>query len=86
MPVTTGVQVADVRVLLLWRFVVSRWVAPPLMGFAWVMAWPIALLNGTANRLLRLMGLSPPTILIARGVLPACLCNSKTESWDRQLV
>src|SRR5947207_4173602 len=28
MPVTTGVQVADVRVLLLWRFVVSRWVAP----------------------------------------------------------
>ena len=45
---------------LLYPETVSRWVAPPLMGFAWVMAWPIALLNGTANRLLRLMGLSPP--------------------------
>jgi magnesium and cobalt exporter, CNNM family len=39
---------------------VSRWVAAPLIGFAWVMQWPIALLNGTANRLLRLMGISPP--------------------------
>jgi magnesium and cobalt exporter, CNNM family len=40
--------------------VVSGWVAAPLIGFAWIMAWPIALLNGTANRLLRLMGISPP--------------------------
>jgi CBS domain containing-hemolysin-like protein len=39
---------------------VSRWVAAPLIGFGWLMAWPIALLNGTANRLLRLMGIAPP--------------------------
>ena len=39
---------------------VSRWVAAPLMGFAWVMAAPIALLNGTANRLLVLLGIDPP--------------------------
>jgi len=39
---------------------VSRWVIVPLIGFAWVMQWPIALLNGTASRLLRLMGISPP--------------------------
>jgi CBS domain containing-hemolysin-like protein len=39
---------------------VSRWTAGPLIGFAWLMAWPIALLNGTANRLLRLMHISPP--------------------------
>jgi CBS domain containing-hemolysin-like protein len=39
---------------------VSRWTAGPLIGFAWLMAWPIALLNGTATRLLRLMGISPP--------------------------
>lgn len=36
---------------------VSRWVAAPLMGFSWIMALPIALLNGTANRLLRLVGI-----------------------------
>ena len=30
------------------------------MGFAWVMAGPIAILNGTANRLLRLLGIDPP--------------------------
>jgi CBS domain containing-hemolysin-like protein len=45
---------------LLYPEEVSRWVAAPLIGFAWVMRWPIALLNGTANRLLRLMGISPP--------------------------
>jgi len=39
---------------------ISAWVAIPLMGFAWVMAGPIAVLNGTANRLLRLLGISPP--------------------------
>ncbi len=39
---------------------VSRWVAAPLMGFTWVMAAPIALLNGTANRLLRLARINPP--------------------------
>ena len=39
---------------------VSRWVAAPLMGFAWVMAAPIAVLNGTANWLLRLAKINPP--------------------------
>jgi CBS domain containing-hemolysin-like protein len=39
---------------------VSRWVAAPLMGFAWVMAAPIAVLNGTANWLLRLARINPP--------------------------
>jgi putative hemolysin len=38
---------------------VSSWVAAPLIGFGWFMAWPIALLNGTANRLLRFIGISP---------------------------
>ncbi|MGH7497850.1 MAG: hemolysin family protein, partial [Gemmatimonadales bacterium] len=45
---------------LLYPEVVSGWVAAPLMGFAFVMAWPIALLNGTANWLLRLMNISRP--------------------------
>ncbi len=45
---------------LLYPEVVSSWVAAPLIGFAWVMHLPIAILNGTANRLLRLMGISPP--------------------------
>ncbi len=35
---------------------VSRWVIWPLMGFTWVMHYPISLLNGIANRLLRLGG------------------------------
>ncbi|HEU5217468.1 MAG TPA: hemolysin family protein [Gemmatimonadales bacterium] len=39
---------------------VSRWLAPPLMGFAWVMALPIRLLNGAATRTLHLMGLKSP--------------------------
>jgi CBS domain containing-hemolysin-like protein len=45
---------------LLYPEVVSSWVALPLMGFAWVMAGPIAILNGTANRLLGLLGIDPP--------------------------
>ena len=45
---------------LLYPEAVSGWVAAPLMGFAWVMALPIAMLNGTANRLLRLMRIDPP--------------------------
>jgi putative hemolysin len=45
---------------LLYPEQVSRWVAAPLMGFAWIMAFPIALLNGSANRLLRLMRINPP--------------------------
>lgn len=45
---------------LLYPEMVSSWVAAPLIGFAWVMHAPIALLNGTANRLLRVLGISPP--------------------------
>jgi CBS domain containing-hemolysin-like protein len=39
---------------------VSRWVVVPLIGFSWVMHIPIVVLNGTANRLLRLVGVEPP--------------------------
>ncbi|HEY9506675.1 MAG TPA: hemolysin family protein [Gemmatimonadales bacterium] len=45
---------------LLYPEEISGWVAAPLMGFSWVMALPIAVLNGTANRLLRVMGINPP--------------------------
>jgi magnesium and cobalt exporter, CNNM family len=45
---------------LLYPEAVSSWVAAPLMGFAWLMAFPIAILNGSANRLLRLMRITPP--------------------------
>jgi CBS domain containing-hemolysin-like protein len=45
---------------LLYPEQVSTWVAAPLMGFSWLMSLPIALLNGTANRLLRVMGIDPP--------------------------
>jgi len=38
---------------------ISRWVAGPLIGFGWLMAGPIALLNGTANGLLRLVRVHP---------------------------
>ncbi len=39
---------------------VSRWVTLPLMGFAWIMYIPITVLNGTANRLLRIFKINPP--------------------------
>src|SRR5688500_549135 len=39
---------------------VSRWVAAPLMGFAWIMSIPITMLNGVSNRLLRIMKIDPP--------------------------
>jgi magnesium and cobalt exporter, CNNM family len=45
---------------LLYPETISSWVAGPLLGFAWVMHLPIALLNGSANRLLRLFRISPP--------------------------
>jgi CBS domain containing-hemolysin-like protein len=45
---------------LLYPEAVSAWLAAPLMGFTWVMAGPIAVLNGTANRLLRVLGIDPP--------------------------
>jgi CBS domain containing-hemolysin-like protein len=47
-------------VALLFPEAVSGWVAAPLMGFAWVMHAPIWVLNGTANRLLRLLRIDPP--------------------------
>jgi CBS domain containing-hemolysin-like protein len=47
-------------VALLYPEQVSLWVTAPLMGFAWIMAGPIAVLNGTANRLLRMLGIDPP--------------------------
>src|ERR671915_1993247 len=47
-------------VALLYPEQVSGWVVAPLMGFAWIMAGPIAVLNGTANRLLRLLKIDPP--------------------------
>lgn len=42
-------------VALLYPEEVSRWVTAPLMGFNWIMAFPIRVLNGTANRLLAIM-------------------------------
>jgi CBS domain containing-hemolysin-like protein len=47
-------------VALLYPEQVSRWVTAPLLGFAWLMAGPIAVLNGTANRLLKILGIDPP--------------------------
>jgi len=47
-------------VALVYPETVSTWLTPPLMGFAWVMAGPIAVLYGTANRLLRILGIKPP--------------------------
>jgi magnesium and cobalt exporter, CNNM family len=47
-------------VALLFPEAVSSWLAAPLTGFAWIMAGPIAVLNGTANRLLRVFGIDPP--------------------------
>jgi len=39
---------------------ISAMVAGPLIGFSWLMAGPIALLNGTANGLVALLGLRRP--------------------------
>lgn len=38
---------------------IARWVAPGSRAFVWVMHWPLAFFNGTANRLVRLLGLDP---------------------------
>jgi putative hemolysin len=40
---------------------ISAHVAAPLIGFSWLMAGPIAVLNGTANGLLRLLRLPRPS-------------------------
>jgi CBS domain containing-hemolysin-like protein len=47
-------------IALLHPELVSAWVAGPLIGFGWIMAGPISLLNGAANRLLNLFGINPP--------------------------
>jgi CBS domain containing-hemolysin-like protein len=45
---------------LLYPEAVSRWVVMPLIGFTWLMHYPIVVLNGTANRLLKVVGVEPP--------------------------
>ncbi len=40
--------------------VVASWTSLPLIGFAWVMAGPIAVLKGLSNRILGLAGIKPP--------------------------
>ena len=46
-------------VALLHAEVVSSWLAAPLIGFAWVMHYPIAVLRISARSLLKLMGMKP---------------------------
>ena len=41
-------------IALLYPETVTRWLAIPLIGFAWVMHYPIAMLHNTANWLLRI--------------------------------
>jgi CBS domain containing-hemolysin-like protein len=53
-------ELAPKAVALLYPEKVSGWVVAPLMGFNWVMAGPIKLLNGTANALLRLFRIKTP--------------------------
>ncbi|MEO5798362.1 MAG: hemolysin family protein [Gemmatimonadales bacterium] len=44
-------------IALLFPETVSRWLVIPLIGFAWVMHYPIALLHNTARALLRISGI-----------------------------
>ncbi|HEY3934445.1 MAG TPA: hemolysin family protein [Gemmatimonadales bacterium] len=46
-------------IALLHAEVVATWLAPPLLGFAWVMHYPISMLRRSANRLVLLLGLRP---------------------------
>ncbi len=46
-------------IALLHAEVVASWLAAPLIGFAWVMHYPITVLRGSANGLLHLLGLKP---------------------------
>lgn len=46
---------------LLYPESVSRWVIYPLLGFSWVMHYPIVVLNGAAGSLLRRFGIKPPS-------------------------
>ncbi len=47
-------------IALLHPEVVSRWFILPLAGFAWVMHYPITVLNGSASALLKLLGVRAP--------------------------
>jgi CBS domain containing-hemolysin-like protein len=57
--ITLG-ELVPKAVALVYPEAVSSWLTPPLMGFAWVMSGPIAVLYGSANRLLRMLGINPP--------------------------
>ncbi len=46
-------------IALLHAEVVASWLSLPLLGFAWVMHYPISLLKGSANGLLRMIGMRP---------------------------
>ena len=46
-------------IALLHAEVVASWLSAPLIGFAWVMHYPIAVLRGSARRMLSLLGLKP---------------------------
>jgi len=46
-------------IALLHAEVVASWLAAPLIGFAWVMHYPIAVLRTTARLLLKLLGMKP---------------------------
>jgi len=46
-------------IALLHAEVVASWLSAPLIGFAWVMHYPIGVLRGAARRILRLLGLKP---------------------------
>ena len=46
-------------IALLHAEVVASWLAAPLIGFAWVMHYPIAVLRLSARTLLRLLGMKP---------------------------
>ena len=46
-------------IALLHAEVVASWLSAPLLGFAWVMHYPIGILRGSARRILRALGLKP---------------------------
>ncbi len=57
--ITLG-ELVPKAVALVYPETVSTWTVAPLMGFAWIMAGPIAVLKGISNRLLALMNIRPP--------------------------
>ena len=54
-------ELAPKAVALLYPERTSALVVAPLLGFSWLMAWPIRLLNGLANQILRLVGIRSPS-------------------------